>query len=445
MAFRSQGVIMDKKRQKIRIAAFGYGNRVKKYLSFLDAEPEVAELAGIIEPDPCRLQEARQRHSSCGDIFHVSADTFFASSPDIDAVIIGTPDDTHYGLCMESLRSGWHVLLEKPAAQTMQQCRDIADLALKKGVNVVLCHVLRYHPLYKCLKRIMDSHRYGDIVSVNHIVNVGIDRTCHTFVRGPWSDSRSANPMILSKCCHDLDLIVWLTGQKADKVSTFGSLKWFCGSNAPEGSAARCVDCAIERECPFSAIDLYIRRKEWTGNFDVPKGSTLETVLEEEMRSGRYGRCVYGCDNDVVDHQVLSMKMDNGIVVTLSMDCFTMKDGRITDIKCVFGEITVQDNVIRAQDFRTGEEQVWDFASLADSPLHAGADHRIVEEFLGFVRAAKSGASTNRSPVQTPDRPESGESSHADDLPEISSSLESHRICFMAEESRLSGKTVSTI
>lgn len=417
--------------RKVRLAVFGYGNRAKKYLTYLESHPGEIELAGIVDIDKGRLEEARQKYPSCGQIFYSSSDDFFSSADNVDAVIIGTPDDTHYGLCMKALEHGCHVLLEKPAAQTMRQCRDIMAESARQKAHVILCYVLRYHPLYACLKEILASGKYGDIVSINHIVNVGIDRTCHTFVRGPWGDSKTTNPMIVSKCCHDLDLIVWLTGQKAKRVSSFGSLKWFRAENAPQGSAGRCIDCGIENRCPFSAPDLYLRRKEWTGNFIVPQGCTLEEVLEKEMREGRYGRCVYHCDNDVVDHQVLSMVMDNDIVVTLSMDCFTMKDSRITDIKCVFGEITVQDNMIRARDFNTGEESVWDFSSVAGLPLHAGADLKIVEEFIGKVRASKETERTDKAA--------------ASGAPEISNSMESHRICFMAEESRLSGMTVSDI
>ena len=405
---------MEHLQRKVRIAAIGYGNRVRKYLKYiLDNQSEV-ELCSVVDIDPGLLDDARRKFSLPKEACFRNADDFFASDICPDGVIIGTPDNTHYDIAMKSIEKGFHILLEKPIAQTMEQCMDIDRAAKEKGVQVIVCYVLRYHPYYMKLKELLSTRILGELVSINHIINVGIDRTTHSYVRGIWSNSSLTNPMILSKSCHDADLMLWLSESKARKVTSFGSLKWFRAENAPQGSSKRCIDCKIEQTCPFSAIDLYIRRKSWISNFRVPEGSTLDEILENEMKSGDFGRCVYHCDNDVVDNQIVSMIMENNVVVTMSMDCFTLEDDRLTTIKCVYGEIIADATKIKVRDFRRKVEETYDFTNVNKLPLHANADLNIVADFIHTVRFGPSA-----------------------DTPTVSASVESHKICFLAEEDRL--------
>lgn len=397
----------------IRIAAIGYGNRVRKYLSFIEMHPELAVLVAVVDSNPLRLMEAQQRFHIKEHLCFANIDKFFAQPLPIDAVIIGTPDDLHYMPCISAIKMGYHILLEKPIAQSLEECENILRYSTEKNVRVMVCYVLRYHPYYKRLRSILLGRQLGEIISVNHTINVGIDRTTHSYVRGLWNNTSQSNPIILSKCCHDIDLINWLTDSRPRYVSSFGSLKWFKSKNAPKGSSYRCIDCSCEKSCPFSAIDLYIRRGEWTSNFIVPSGSTLKDVLEKEMQNGNYGKCVYYCNNDVADHQVVSMLMDNNIAVNLTMDCFTMRDNRLTDIKCVYGEIIADDEKITVTDFRNKRVTNYDYTEINKMPLHANADLAIMEDFI---------ASFNRP--------------RGIDSPSLQSSIESHKACYAAEISR---------
>lgn len=408
--------------KNIRIATIGYGNRVRKYLQYLEDHPTAAILVAVVDSNKLRLDEACRKfgidHSCC----FTDIDEFFASDIPVDGLIIGTPDHLHYGPCMAAINKGYRVLLEKPIAQTMEECNEIFKASRLKKIPVTVCYVLRYHPYYQKIKSIIDSGVLGEMVSINHTVNVGIDRTTHSYVRGIWNNTVTSNPIILSKCCHDVDLIIWLTGSRMKDISSFGSLKWFKKENAPEGSSARCKDCTIERTCPFSAVDLYLRRGEWTANFTVPEGDTLGNVLEREMAEGPYGKCVYHCDNNVCDHQVVSMLMENGVTANLSMDCFTFKDNRVTSIKFVFGEIEADDERIRVTNFKTKEVAEYDYSKINRLPYHANADLKIMEEFIASF------------------------SSKADaNMPLLESSIESHKACFAADESALTRKTIKLI
>ena len=403
----------------IKIVAIGAGNRTNKYLEYVKQHPDKVKLVGVVE-----LNDIRRKHvAECFglDESQCFADyrDFFQHPFDADAVMVCTPENMHFEPTMQAIRRGYHVLLEKPIAQTLEECMLIAEAARMHDVLVSVCHVLRYHPYFMKIKELVDSGELGHIISINHRTSVGVDRTAHGFVRGIWRKEAVSNPMLMSKCCHDIDFLLWLTKTPCRKLTSFGSLRWFKEKNAPEGSADRCLDCKVESRCPFSAIDLYRVRRDWIANFDVPEGKTIDEVIEDQLRHGLYGRCVYRCDNDVVDHQIVSMEMESEVTVNFSMDIFTLKDNRETHISLTEGEIDGDETRLRVRRFRGAEETIYDFSDLAHQPFHAGSDLNIVADFVDAIQQ-------NRKNVVT----------------SIERSVESHRICFEAERSRKEQRTL---
>lgn len=403
----------------IRIVAFGAGNRTNKYLEYAVRHPERLQVAGVAELNALRREAVAQRFGLTDEQCFPDYDRFFEHPVEADAVLIATPEDRHFEPCMRAIEAGYHVLLEKPIAQSLDQCRRIAEAARRRGVVVGVCHVLRYHPYFLRIKELVDSGALGEIVSVSHLTAVGLDRATHGFVRGPWRRAQLANPMLVSKCCHDIDFLLWITGSRCRRLASFGSLRWFRREHAPEGSTERCIDCPLAGSCPYSAVDLYQVRREWIANFDIPAGATLDEVIDRELREGDYGRCVFRCDNDVVDHQSLTMEMDNGVTISFTMDDFTLEGRRETHLRMTHGEIIGNEHTLRAIDFRTRREQTWDFAETLEAPYHAGADLRLIEEFVEALSGPGHALRTS-----------------------IEASVESHRICFEAERSRLTGQTI---
>ena len=399
--------------------AIGAGNRTNKYLEYVKQHPDRVRLVGVVELNDIRRQSVAERFglepSQCYADYH----DFFRNPVQADAVMICTPENMHFEPAMLAIEAGCHVLLEKPIAQTLEECQAIGEAARKKGVLVSVCHVLRYHPYFMKVKELVDSGELGHIISINHRTSVGVDRAAHGFVRGIWRSERLSNPMLMSKCCHDIDFLLWLTKTPCRKLTSFGSLRWFKAKNAPEGSAERCIDCGVESRCPFSAVDLYQVRRDWIANFDVPEGKTIDDVIEDQLREGLYGRCVYHCDNDVVDHQIVSMEMESEVTINFSMDIFTLKDCRETHISLTEGEIDGDENRLRVRRFRGAEETVYDFSGLAHQPFHAGADLAIVADFIDAIRTGRRDLVTS-----------------------IERSVESHRICFEAERSRKEQRTI---
>ena len=403
----------------VSIVAIGAGNRTNKYLEYVKQHPDRVRLVGVVELNDIRRQSVAERFglepSQCYADYH----DFFRNPVQTDAVMVCTPENMHFEPTMLAIEAGYHVLLEKPIAQTLEECQAIGEAARKKGVLVSVCHVLRYHPYFMKVKELVDSGELGHIISINHRTSVGVDRAAHGFVRGIWRSERLSNPMLMSKCCHDIDFLLWLTKTPCRKLTSFGSLRWFKAKNAPEGSAERCIDCGVESHCPFSAVDLYQVRRDWIANFDVPEGKTIDDVIEDQLREGLYGRCVYHCDNDVVDHQIVSMEMESEVTINFSMDIFTLKDCRETHISLTEGEIDGDENRLRIRRFRGAEETVYDFSGLAHQPFHAGADLAIIADFIDAVRTGRRDLVTS-----------------------IDRSVESHRICFEAERSRKEQRTI---
>ena len=395
------------------IVAIGAGNRTAKYLHYILNHPEEVKLVGVVEINDLRRQNVAKKAGLKPSQCFSDVDSFFLNPVKADAVLICTPENAHFRPAMLALDHGYHVLLEKPIAQTFEECMAIAENADSRGLTVGVCHVLRYHPYFRKFKEIVDSGELGQIVSIDHRASVGLDRAMHTYVRGICNREKLSNPVLLSKCCHDVDFIVWLIGAKCRRLSSFGSLRWFTSSAAPEGSAKRCVNCQIEERCPYSAVNLYKRRGEWINNFDIPEGFTLADVIDNELENGDFGRCVYHCDNDVVDHQILSMIMENDVTVNMSMDFFTLEDHRITHICLTHGEIYGDESCITVNDFRTRTSCVYDFSDLEGKPFHAGADLEIIRDFVNTLRMKH----------------------HKSILTGINDSIESHRICFNADVS----------
>lgn len=400
------------------IVAIGVGNRMRKYLTYLERHPERARLVALVEPDEIRRKAVALKFGVPEECCFRTYDDFFASDVEAEAAFICTPENDHFRPCMMALERGCHVLLEKPAAPTPEHLNAISAKAKEVGKEVCICHVLRYHPCFIKVKELIASGKYGRIISITHTEDVGLDRMCHSYVRGTMNSEKGNNPMLLAKCCHDIDFLLWLSEAKCVSVSSFGSLLWFRSENAPEGSAKRCVHCDIEEKCPYSAVDLYWRRREWIANFDIPDGQTLDDVLRKELKEGNFGRCVYHCDNDVVDNQVVTMRMDDGSLITLHMDIFTQRDGRTTDIKMTGGEIFSDGKHIRATHFASRECSTFEYSSLNSNPFHGGADLRLVEQFLNSVRnEGKMKASTT-----------------------IDEAIKVHQICMEADESRRCGE-----
>ena len=377
------------------IAVIGAGNRARKYLSCL---PDGVRVSCLVEPDPLRLRQAAHRYGVPSSGCFSDAGDFFAAAPPVCAVIVAAPDRLHVPLSLASVQKGWHVLLEKPVALCSEDYMSLLEASRQAGVHVGVCLEMRFHPYFRRIKELIDMGAVGTIERIEHTEHIGPDRMAHTFVRGLWSRKDDSGPIFLSKCCHDADFLLWLTGRTPLEVRSRGALETFRSDSA---APARCIDCT-RTGCPYSAVTLYRERGEWTDGFDVPEGSTLAAVIEEELRSGRYGRCVYNCDNDVFDTQDVEAKLTGGISLSMHLEGTSLREGRSTVIHGSAGTLSADNWQIIAPDIAE------DWSHLAQLPLHAGADRLLTEDFFAAI-------GSGRAPLAS-----------------LESAFQAHRLCWMA-------------
>ena len=383
----------------MNIAVIGAGNRARKYLSCL---PGGVSVSCLVEPDPLRLKQTAQKYKVPPQGRYSSAEAFFADSHDISAVIVAAPDKLHVPLSLEAVKRGWHVLVEKPVALSLEQYLELMNASFEAGVYVGVCLEMRFHPFFKRIKEIVSGGLLGDVLEIDHVEHIGPDRMAHTFVRGLWSREEEAGPIFLSKCCHDADFLIWLTGDSVVSASSNGEVRKFRTDRAPYGATARCIECPVT-DCPYSAVKLYRDRREWVDGFDVPAGSTFEEVIDAELAVGRYGRCVYRCDNNVFDTQDVEAVLSSGIILHMHLEGTSMKEGRSIIIKGTKHTLKADGGHITVPGVLDE-----DYSKLAKLPLHAGADRALVEDFFSAIS--------------------SGTEPHAT----LASALEGHRLCYLA-------------
>ncbi len=142
----------------------------------------------------------------------------------------------------------------------------VKEVAKECNRKVIVCHVLRYTPIYSKLKDILDCGIIGDVVSVMSIENVGYWHQAHSFVRGNWRNSETTSPMILQKCCHDMDLLLWLTGKTCESISSFGDTYLFQEECAPKGATFRCMDARPKKLVHMILKNLFRTSSNWCKN-----------------------------------------------------------------------------------------------------------------------------------------------------------------------------------
>ena len=395
---------------RVKLAAIGLGNRTCKYLRYVAEHPDLVELVAAVDTDSSRFANVLDTFDLSEKHCFDTIDAMAESGLEIDACIIGTPDKHHHEMAVKAMRYGWHILLEKPMGQTPMQCDEIVQISKETGKMVSVCYVLRYHPYFIKLKELTERPEFGRIRSVNHIERVGKDRMTHTFIRGPWNKAEMNTSVFFTKCCHDVDFVLWLIGEDVVSVNSAHGPRIFEESRCD--AADRCIECPIEKECPYSAVDLYLRRKDWIKGFTRLSGETQEETIYRMLKESRYGRCVYKCpEHDGVEFQSVELNMSSGIRAEITMECNTEDTARLTTIDCenamIFGdECTI---TVEFKDKTTAE--AYDFSWARSMNLHAGADLMIIEE---FINAIQEGHLQTRTSGTTP--------------------FLSHKICFMAEK-----------
>ncbi|HBC87068.1 MAG TPA: oxidoreductase [Lentisphaeria bacterium] len=405
----------------ITLAICGAGSRgLLSYAPYALKHPDELKVVAVAEPREWFRDEAMKRHKIPAKSVFSDWREMAAKEKLADAVLVATQDSLHKEPAIAFIKKNYDVLLEKPMACNETDCREIAEAARGRKSIFALCHVLRYTPYFRRMKAIVESGVLGQIATVRHIEPVGFWHQAHSYVRGNWRNEKLSSPMILSKSCHDMDILLFILGKKCLRISSFGSLMHFRKENKPKNAEARCLDCPLaDNKCPYSAKAFYMKMVN-DGNFGWPLSVICTEMtpvgVEKALRKGPYGRCVYSCDNDVVDHQIVSMLFENETTASFTMTAFTPKMHRETDIFGSLGCLRGDGNIIKVTNFLTGRTDEFDVNRESGDITggHGGGDEGLMKDFVKAVRARDFSLLSSG--------------------PEVS--LESHMMAFAAERSR---------
>jgi predicted dehydrogenase len=409
-----------------KVIVIGCGQRGKIYTDIMAKDfPGQFEIVAVAEPVEDRRNYMKEKYDLPDEMCFESWEPLLAMEKMADVALIATMDRDHYGPAMAAIEKGYNLMLEKPVAPTPRECREIQKAAEDKGVFVLVCHVLRFTKFYNALKDIIDSGEIGRIMTIHYIEGVGDVHQTHSFVRGNWANSDRSSVMILQKCCHDMDILAWLIGKKCTAVHSFGSLSYFRRENAPEGSPERCIEGCPVKDCPYNAYRLYVEEgAAWFGPVATKKNKPTIEEVEAAMWNTEFGKCVFKCDNNVVDHQTLNLKFGDDVYVDFSMNAFN-EGGRSIRIMGTKGEIRamMKGDQVEVYSFLTKKTRQVDVNSMSTSEGilggHGGGDTGIIAALIELLRGNKIKS-----------------------ICDIRESCDNHMISFAAEESRVTGNVV---
>jgi predicted dehydrogenase len=396
----------------------GAGNRGHDhYANWIRKNPGCMKAVGVAEPLAGRRQRMIREHGIEDRHVFTTWEHVFEQPKFADAVIIATPDDLHHGPAMAALEKGYDVLLEKPVGMDWKECEEILALQRRTGRIVGVCHVLRFAPYFNAMKEVLSAGAIGEIVDMQHMEPVGHTHYSHSYVRGIWANTKSAAPFLLAKSCHDLDIVRWMIGKPCRSVSSFGSRGVFTPDKAPAGATDRCTDggCPQRDTCLYAAERIYLKEKRWNTRHLVDGvNQPTAAMIEKALREGPYGRCVWKCDNNQVDRQVVNMEFDGGLPVSFHL-CIGDFGGRQTRITGTAGSMRGD---MKSLDVYSLAERRWiqhDVGGWRGG--HGGGDAGLIAAFAKAVnRQDPSLLATT-----------------------LAESMESHLIGYRAEESRVQG------
>lgn len=415
--------------EPIPVALIGAGQRGGDvYGEWIRAHPDRVRLVALAEPRARRRDEIAAAHQVPDSMCFRDGEELLARDRLAAALILATPDQQHAEVLLRAAGRGYHVLCEKPIAPSEDELLRVRGEIRREGLVLEVAHVLRYTEFFRSIRSLLDAGRIGRLQTVQLTENVGFWHYAHSYVRGNWRNLAGSAPFLLAKSCHDLDLLRWFADSPCVRVSSEGSLGWFRPENAPEGAPARCTDgCPVEADCPYAATRFYL--EDQAGNHGWPVSvlgpDTSPRGRRQSLEEGPYGRCVYACDNDVADHQVVSLGFANGVTASLTVSGFTRENTRTVKLMGSHGEIRghLGKGEVEVAHFASGARECLHFESRARG--HAGGDEALMESFVSQLEAHRDGRPTGA--------PRTG----------FEEALESHFMALAAERSRLSGCMVT--
>ena len=389
----------------------GAGHRAMVYSKLALTNPELLKIVGVADPNPIRRKQCMEKFGFSEDMCFENAQELAKKGKLADTIINGTMDEQHIETAVPLLNCGYDMLLEKPFAVNEEEMRGLVDCAKKNNSKVMICHVLRYTPFYYGIKKRIVDGEIGDIINIQTNEHVSYHHLSTSYVRGKWANSDKCHTsMLLAKCCHDLDIIMWMmAGNKPTQISSFGNKMQFKPENAPKGAGTICMkDCPLVDTCVYSTKRLYIDHPDrWAFYvWDALEGienPTIEDKIKLMKSDSPYARCMYKCDNNVVDHQSVLINFASGATATHNMVGGSSEPRRNIHIIGTKGEIFGNfeeskfyvSKIDPSPDAHNGECRIEEVDLNVNGDMvgayggHGGGDERLAEDFVKFIQGEK--------------------------------------------------------
>lgn len=450
----------------------GAGHRgMEIYGEYALNHPTKLKFIAVADPNPHRRKLFQRKHKILDNMVFDSWDLLMPKNGVklADIAFICTQDRMHFEPAMRAMELGYDLFLEKPISPFLHECQELEKKAREMKCRVQIAHVLRFTSFFKKVKEVIKSGKLGKILQIEHSENISYWHFGHSYVRGPYQKESTSSPLILAKCCHDLDMIYWYLDEKPIDVYSTGELSFYIHENAPNDSPNRCTDgCKHASSCPWFAPRFYIDveplkriglhsnkwlyrkiskwsiQKKWiikllskfikdlkplvewkSWPVTVISDDISKSNLMEALKVGPYGKCIYKAGNDVVDHQTATYRFPSGATATLRIIGVSDLDGRELKIFGTKGTLRglfrYNEEKIIFRDFRYNETEIL-YQSDVDFDAHGGGDFGILDALMKILQE-----NINPEEVGTSD---------------IFDAMESHYMAFAAEKSRIEKKIV---
>ena len=333
--------------KKIRIAVLGCGERARTVVGHLlkDSGRQV-EVASVFDPDAAEMEFVKTTWET-PDAVNCSDAQQAIDAPGVTWAMVFSPNAFHHDHILAAFEAGKHVFSEKPLATSIDDCVEIYDAYRKSGLRFATGFVLRYSPIYRKVKEMLDSGEFGHIISINADENISPRHG--SYIMTNWRRHTAlAGPHILEKCCHDLDLINWFVGSKVSRGASFGGKNFFL----PENN--------------------YLRGEKYPAS--VFTGWRDPHAVETPFNN----------DNDLMDNQISLLEYRNQVRVQFQCTMSNAMPTRRMYLGCSEGTIEVElyNHLIRCRRVGSTEENTIDFKKLDG---HGGGDEVIMKELFATM------------------------------------------------------------
>ncbi len=324
----------------VGIGVVGCGQRLRTICSHLLRHHSL-QIVSLYDPNPAQMQRFVDECGISRSVERCESWESVLENPAVAWVCIGSPNSFHYGQTQAALHAGKHVFLEKPLATTADDCIDLLRLGREHDRRIVTGFVLRYSPLYRSVRQLLQERKFGPMLTIQANENISYAHAAY-IMRGWRRKSDVAGPHILEKCIHDIDIMQWMSGSRFSRIAAVGGRSIF--SSAHRGLYSQEILASWEKK----------------GNLD-----SSDPFSDDEIT--------------IEDHIQLQAEGENGVKAQFTAVAGAAMPERRLSITCVGGSIATElySGTVR---YRTIEMDHEEQLQWFEGGLHGGGDGVLADE-----------------------------------------------------------------